>query len=220
MTRGTPSKAQQTKERILSVSLALFNQYGETQITTNAIADELDISPGNLYYHVRSKDDIIAQLFAQFEHEMRELLDVPDNAAVDIEQAWLFLHLLFELIWKYRFIYSDIHQLLANNRQLELHFKSLLDREIQVAQLLCKALANNGQLLADAKEWPALAENMVVLSTYWLSYEYVRNPRHLGEPNRLSAALGRGVYHVMHVLTPYLSGDARSLFSRLAAAYF
>ena len=96
-----------TRERILELSLRLYNEFGEPNVTTTVIADEMDISPGNLYYHFRNKDDITNSIFEDFEREIDALLDLPKNRELNIEDAWLFLHLLFELIWRYRCFYRD-----------------------------------------------------------------------------------------------------------------
>lgn len=210
---------RRTRERILDLSLRLFNDFGEPNVNTTLIAEEMNISPGNLYYHFKNKDDIINCVFQQFEREIDQLLAVPADRSPNVEDAWLFLHVLFELIWKYRFFYRDLNNLLANNRTLELKFKQLLAQKVKVARLLCDGLVRAGELQANAREIDALATNMVVVATYWLSYSYVLDPRRFNEPEVVGAALQRGCYQVMSLTAPYLTGASRELFEKLAGEY-
>ena len=71
---------RRTPERILETALRLFNEFGEPNVTTTVIADEMNISPGNLYYHYRNKDEIVNALFARYEREISELLTLRDTA--------------------------------------------------------------------------------------------------------------------------------------------
>lgn len=216
----TPRKPpRRTRERLLDLSLRLFNEQGEPQVTTTAIADEMNISPGNLYYHFRNKDDIVDALFEQFEREMDALLRLPQEREADVEDAWLFLHLLFETIWKHRFVYRDLSDLLTRNRRVETHFKSILDGKHRAARALCEGLAARGQLRASPFEIDALATNMVVVATWWLQFEYVRNARRFSDPDYPSRAMARGAFQVLALTGAYLDGDARALFERLARAY-
>lgn len=49
-----------TYTRIINASLALFNEEGERNISTNHIAAHLGISPGNLYYHSATKTKLLS----------------------------------------------------------------------------------------------------------------------------------------------------------------
>lgn len=217
---GMQRKApRRTRERILELALRLFNDLGEPNVTTSAIADEMNISPGNLYYHFRNKEDIVDGLFEQFEREIGQLLDAPSPERIHFEDAWLFLHLMFETIWRYRFIYRDINDLLSRNRKLEVHLRGILKRKTAAARLLCDALATQGELQASAREVDALATNMVVVTTYWLSYEYVSHARRFNEAGYQSEAMARGAYQVLAMLAPYLSSTGRALFARLSDEY-
>ena len=66
-----------TRDRILHTSLALFNDNGEANTTSIDIANEMEISPGNLYYHFKGKDQIITELFSQYEHAISLTLSAP-----------------------------------------------------------------------------------------------------------------------------------------------
>ena len=65
----------------------------------------------------------------------------------------------------------------------------------------------------------AVSNAMVVVLTYWLSYEYVRDPRRALEPESAAAALNRGAFHVLSLLVPYLEPAAREHLMALAGAY-
>jgi AcrR family transcriptional regulator len=210
---------RRTRERILELSLRLFNEFGEPNITTTVIAEEMHISPGNLYYHFRNKDDIVNSIFTQFESEIGRILTIPTNRRSNLEDVWLYLHLMFELVWRYRFFYRDLSDLLSRNRKLELHFKQILAHKIKVAQQLCEGLRTEKALEASDPEIHALSTNMVVVATYWLSYEYVRNPRNYTEQQAMAEALARGCYQVLSLISPYLRGDTQRLFEKLADEY-
>lgn len=210
---------RRTRERILELSLRLFNEFGEPNITTTVISEEMNISPGNLYYHFRNKDDIVNSIFGQFEKEIDRMLAVPADRRPNIEDVWLYLHLMFELVWRYRFFYRDLNDLLSRNRKLELHFKQILAHKIKVARQLCEGLRSTDALEATDAEIDALATNMVVVATYWLSYEYVRNPRKYTEQQAIADALARGCYQVLSQIGPYLRGPTRLLFEKLAEEY-
>lgn len=206
---------RRTRERILEASLRLFNDFGEPNVTTTVIADDLNISPGNLYYHFHSKDEIINALFAEFEREIEETLAAPARRAPNVEDMWLFLHLLFEGIWKYRFLYRDLDDLLSRNRLLETHFKQILAHKVQTAAKLCDGLVATGEMAATPGEIQALATNMACLATYWLPFEYARDPRRRED----GSGLGRGVYQVMSMLAPFLQGSSQLLLQQLSREY-
>ncbi len=206
---------RRTRERILEASLRLFNDFGEPNVTTTVIADDLNISPGNLYYHFHSKDEIVNELFTGFEREINETLASPTRRAANVEDMWLFLHVLFEEIWKYRFLYRDLDDLLSRNRLLEVHFKQILAHKVKTGTALCEGLVATGEMRASATEIQALATNMAVIATYWLPFEYARDPRRR-DP---SSGLGRGVYQVMSMMAPFLLGASRQLLQKLSQEY-
>ena len=206
---------RRTAQRILEAALDLFNRFGEPNVSTTLVAGELNISPGNLYYHYPAKEELINKLYDGYEAELNELL----HGVHDVEDAWFFMHTLFELIWRYRFLYRDLNDLLSKNRHLETQFQLVLKHKARAIRQLIAGLSRAGHLEIDAHEVDTLAQSMVVVLTYWLSYEYVRNPREALEPSHAQGALMRGAHHALHQLAPYLEREQRRHLLTLSHAY-
>ncbi len=215
MTRKAPRR---TAERILEVTLALFNRFGEPNVSTTLISAELGISPGNLYYHYPAKDELINSLFERYERALNELLQAADGVR-NVEDAWFFLHSQFEIVWQYRFLYRDLNDLLSKNRLLETRFQGVLKNKTRAVRALLSGMSHSGAVDIDSREVEPTANCMVVVLTYWLSFEYVRDPRHALEPENAEAALLRGAQHVLTLLAPYLESSQRQHLMQLTGAY-
>jgi len=126
---------------------------------------------------------------------------------------------LFELIWQYRFLYRDLNDLLSKNRRLETHFQAVLKNKTRAVKAMLDAMSRTRAVNIDSREIDATATSMVVVLTYWLSFEYVRDPRRALEAENAQAALLRGAQHVLNLLVPYLEQGQRTHLLKLAGAY-
>tara|TARA_R110002167_G_scaffold35467_6_gene113370 strand:+ start:219 stop:833 length:615 start_codon:yes stop_codon:yes gene_type:complete len=201
-----------TKDRILFKSLELFNELGEPNVTTLLISDELDISPGNLYYHFKSKSDILTNLFNWYEQEINSLLEVPDTP-MDIEDQWFFLHLIFEKIAKYRFLYQDVVHVLKRHDNIQQRFNRIISKKRKATLKILHSLKEQGNFNANDSEIEALCENIVLTATFWLNYVII-SQQELNED-----ALARGVYQVISLVAPFLDKEQRQLLDELKKAY-
>jgi AcrR family transcriptional regulator len=214
-----PKKApRRTAERILEVTLDLFNRFGEPNVSTTLISAELGISPGNLYYHYPAKDELINALYRQYERSLVEILMASDDVC-NVEDAWFFMHTLFERIWHHRFLYRDLSDLLSKNRQLETQFQLMMRHKTRAIRAMLDSMGRAGSLRLDARELDTTANCMVVVLTYWLNFEYVRDPRHALEPDHAEQALLRGAAHVLNLLAPYMEAQQRAHLLTLTGAY-
>jgi len=204
-----------TKELILSTSLALFNELGEPNVTTNHIADEADISPGNLYYHYRSKDDIVIELFKRFLIQFQPLTDVPDDLALEAEDLWFQLHLSFELKGQFRFLYRNLSDLTSRIPDLDKAMRGLLLRERQAATTLLDGLQRNGALKISPQEQSMLVDNFLLAVTYWIPYADIFDPQGMQQGSAQIEAIAR----VLQMLTPHLQEPARTQFTTIIQNY-
>jgi len=208
-------RPRRTRERILETALLLFNRLGEPNVTTADIAGEMEISPGNLYYHLRNKDEIIAELFAMFERRLDGLLTEPEGRRAGVEDLWLLLHLLFEAMWEHRFLFRDLDEILSRNRKVATRFALIMHRGSRTVIELCRAMIASGAMDASEREISALADNVALIATYWISYQKISANAGKAAP----VSLDRAAYQVLTLIAPFLRGDARRLLERLSRDY-
>jgi len=204
-----------TRQLILATSLALFNRLGEPNVTTNHIADEADISPGNLYYHFRSKDDIVLALFERFLERFLPLVEIPAGALLHPEELWFQLHLNFETKGEYRFLYRNLADLTARIPHLDRAMRGLLLRERKAVRNSLSGLENNAVMLIDKRQLELLVDSILLALTYWIPFSDIFNPEGLED----GSAQVEAIASVLTLISPHLREPERSQIDALAHRY-
>ncbi|WP_284618942.1 TetR/AcrR family transcriptional regulator [Aquabacterium humicola] len=203
-----------TRDRILETSLRLFNEDGVAAVSTHRIAAELGISPGNLHYHFKTKQLIVTWLFRRFEDRFAPCIDAAATVTA-LDDLWLSLHLTFEAVSAYRFVYRDIDYLLNEFPELEARAQALTARNVLAANGLCAGLAAAGVIDANAGDVEMLALQIAFTTTCWFTFKRL-TPRPQ-DGKHAEAALA--AYYTLTLLSPYVVGEARDYLNYLRAKY-
>jgi len=190
---------------ILMVSLELFNQLGESNVTSVDIANELDISPGNLYYHFKGKEEIIAALVRRFAAELDAILAATQAWEKTLLGQWLLVYLVLERVYANRFFFRNIPDILYNYPESG---KLLL----KILEQLKGSFTGFITLLAEREEIgistvqknliSKLVKSIMLVVIYWESYQ-VLNRQQVAEIEFVQDA---GL-QILSLITPYLSDD-------------
>ncbi|RMV88873.1 Transcriptional regulator PhaD, partial [Pseudomonas amygdali pv. tabaci] len=184
-----------TRDRILECALTLFNQQGEPNVSTLEIANEMGISPGNLYYHFHGKEPLILSLFERFQAELAPLLDPPSDARLEAEDYWMFLHLIVERLSHYRFLFQDLSNLAGRLPKLARGIRNLLNSIKKTLASLLARLKSRGQLVSETQALGQLVEQITMNLLFSLDYQRI-----LGREGDVRVV----VYQIMMLVTPHL----------------
>lgn len=207
-----------TRDRILAAALELFNQQGERKVTTNHIAAHLDMSPGNLYYHFKNKQEIIYELFLNYEQTVDSNLEVPTHRQLTIEDKLNYLQRVFQGLWEYRFIHRDMEHLLLSEERLHGRYRELFRRCQQKTEAIYRGLNEANIINIDKRDLESLALNTWIVVTSWFSFLQCNL---LGDPdeNITLDMLKGGIYQIFQLERPYLSDEYRERVEAMQAAF-
>ena len=72
-----------------------------------------------------------------------------------------------------------------------------------------------GAMAASESEIAALADNVALVATYWMSYQKIASSDH----RREAPSLDRAAHQVLSLIAPFLRGPSRTLLARLSQGY-
>ncbi|MCK1784799.1 TetR/AcrR family transcriptional regulator [Pseudomonas sp. TNT11] len=199
-----------TRDRILECALQLFNHKGEPNVSTMEVANEMGISPGNLYYHFHGKEPLVLGLFERFQSGLSPLLDPPPGAQLEAQDYWLFLHLIVERMAHYRFLFQDLSNLAGRLPKLARGIRNLLTALKRTLASLLARLQAAGQLVSGTQALGQLVEQITLTLLFSLDYQRILDRE--GEVQVV-------VYQIMMLVAPHLLPAAREATERLALRY-
>lgn len=193
-----------TRDRILDVSLELFNSEGEANQTAVDIANALDMSPGNLYYHFKGKEPIIEALFDRFEEEMQIILGGSHGAVASIEDNWVFVYIVLEEIYDFRFFYRNVGDMMERYPGLAGRFRKILGMKRKAIESVLNQLQKQGLVEVDRRLRAPLIQQMLSTLTFWLSHDLIEGGEKSGP-----TLIHDTVLQFMLLVVPYM-GAARA----------
>lgn len=207
-------KALTTKDRILQISLQLFNERGERSVTTNHIAAELGISPGNLYYHFRNKHEIIKELMYQYQVETLEMLSLPEDRPLTTNDKINYFQVLSGQLWSYRFIHRDVYHLVESNEDFKKIYPRFAGQVMQQGQKIYQAFVDAGLMKMTPSEIEALIINLWIVLTNWTNFLYMSG--HISDNNHLEEKwVWQALRQMVFLEGPYLMGESRATYEQL-----
>ena len=102
-----------------------------------------------------------------------------------------------------------------------MRFASLTRRGENTVIELCRGLVMAGEMRASEREIAAVASNVTLVATYWMSYQRI-SAHHGGDVadgDAAAVSLDRAAYQVLALIAPFLVGDGRALIERLGQDY-
>ncbi|MDD5359927.1 MAG: TetR/AcrR family transcriptional regulator [Sulfurovaceae bacterium] len=166
------------KEKILETALYLFNTQGSRLATTNHIAKACGISPGNLYYHYKNKEEIIRALFVQMGGEWE--LKIEDVTEVNFALFEEIKQLSHHLTKKYHFIHAELYALCQNDPELtRLNQETITKRKAQTKALLEMLILHEDLVPLGTEEMEFLVDSIWLYAIFWQPYNELVNPERL-----------------------------------------
>jgi AcrR family transcriptional regulator len=201
--REDSSARGNNRDRILETSLDMFNERGVWAVSTNTIAAELGISPGNLYYHFANKEQIIRELWDRLDHHAHLIFRDPDDGQLLPPQglAQFFVGTV-DSILQFRFIFRDADEMAARDAEFAAAFRNEVKWGRDHLLDLFRSLIGHGVMRApdEPLDLERLCLNIHVVLINWVRFLGVAETKDaIGSDD-----FAQGAMQAFVMLVPYL----------------
>ena len=199
-----------TKGKIITTAIDLFNLHGTKAISTNHIAKEMGISPGNLYYHFRSKNDIIRSISDNFSNELGSVLKIQLDTISDFSSNLTSLfNRFFKIQQSYQFLFLEgVHLTRQDSR--------LLDNYTNLRNLIKKGYHELLSNLVKIKIMKKQSLNIIddLLDAQWIIMWYWINHTILDRNTYDDFQIKKGIKLSFSIIKPQLTSIGKVAFDR------
>ncbi len=195
-----------TRDKILQCSLVMFQQFGHVKVSAVEIADELEMSPGNLYYHYHGKESLLAELFYEYEAAINKFLTVYNNTEHEFDDYWSFINIYVGLLQQYSFFYRDIKLLFMEDKRLKRRFFRLIKGHHAFFLTFLSSLNDQGHIKINNEQQEVLSSVLVLISTNSLDAQIADGDA------AIQQSVQQIVFRIITLIEPYFSLQSRERF--------
>jgi AcrR family transcriptional regulator len=161
---------RETQQRIARAAIDLFNEHGTGAVSTNRIAEQCEISNGNLYYHFKNKQEIIQFIFGMMVEEMNSDWYRDYLKPTIAHMAEMFARRAM-LIYEYRFFYRETAELLRADPLLMQRYRDNRQKRALVLERFFLELDRAGalKLNGDRELSRSLVNTTRIICDNWLN---------------------------------------------------
>jgi AcrR family transcriptional regulator len=166
-----------TKSKILKCALELFNSTNTQAATTNHISKKMNISPGNLHYHYKNREEIIRELYKNMQ---REYTLLPHEFPNTINELFEANEKSFKIQYKYRFFYRELLFLLSRDTELkQIYAQDAIAQRIRYKTIFERLSEKEILTFKNSDEINYLIDMILLIEQFWSSFTKIYGNKNL-----------------------------------------
>lgn len=203
--------SNETRDKIMDVAISMFNTGSASGTSTVQIANQMGISPSNLYYYFDNKEHLIREIWSErIAPQVGALFYDPDTKVSESGILKFFIKFA-GYSQKYSFFYREIYVILSNDPVLHKMYTDRAEELLNQIHSFMDSWVEIGIMRElNPVEKTLLAETAWTLAQTWAAYSGIM---HSGIPSESISV--DAVIHLYTVFRPYFTEEANTRMLKL-----